>query len=128
MSLFYFVLFQATLQFCIIKPVMAVITLILQAFGLYKDGDFSYVYINRCFQVVPIDTHVCVCVCVCMCVCLSICLSTYIYSMCVCVCLSVCTINIDLFVQIHKCANVCRLAFSRSVSNVFVTVESISFS
>lgn len=40
---------QATLQFCIVKPAMAVITLILQAFGLYKDGDFSpasgYLYI-----------------------------------------------------------------------------------
>ncbi|XP_022316471.2 transmembrane protein 184B-like [Crassostrea virginica] len=32
---------QATLQFCIVKPVMAVTTLILQAFGLYKDGNFS---------------------------------------------------------------------------------------
>ena len=32
---------QATLQFCLVKPVMAVITLILQALGLYKDGDFS---------------------------------------------------------------------------------------
>ena len=33
--------FQATLQFCFVKPVMAVITLILQALGHYKDGDFS---------------------------------------------------------------------------------------
>lgn len=33
--------YQATLQFCIIKPVMAIVTLILQPFGLYKDGDFS---------------------------------------------------------------------------------------
>ncbi|OWF35232.1 Transmembrane protein 184B [Mizuhopecten yessoensis] len=32
---------QATLQFCIVKPVMAVITLVLQAFSLYKDGNFS---------------------------------------------------------------------------------------
>jgi hypothetical protein len=36
---------QATLQFCIVKPIMAAITLVLQAFSYYKDGDFSYVYI-----------------------------------------------------------------------------------
>lgn len=33
--------FQATLQFCIIKPVMAILTIILQAFGKYHDGDFK---------------------------------------------------------------------------------------
>lgn len=32
---------QATLQFCVVKPLMAVITVILQAFGKYKDGDFK---------------------------------------------------------------------------------------
>ena len=32
---------KATLQFCIVKPLMAVITLVLQPFGLYKDGNFS---------------------------------------------------------------------------------------
>ena len=32
---------QATLQFCIVKPIVALMTLILQAFGLYHDGDFS---------------------------------------------------------------------------------------
>ncbi|XP_033908987.2 transmembrane protein 184B-like isoform X2 [Acipenser ruthenus] len=32
---------QATLQFCVIKPIMAVITIILQAFGKYHDGDFN---------------------------------------------------------------------------------------
>ena len=32
---------QATLQFCIIKPPLAIITLILQSHGLYKDGDFG---------------------------------------------------------------------------------------
>ncbi|KAM4530883.1 transmembrane protein 184B-like isoform 1-T1 [Odontesthes bonariensis] len=32
---------QATLQFCVVKPLMAVITVILQAFGKYKDGDFN---------------------------------------------------------------------------------------
>lgn len=40
---------QATLQFCILKPTLAVITLLLQAFRLYSDGDFSvtsgYLYI-----------------------------------------------------------------------------------
>ncbi|XP_015746161.1 transmembrane protein 184A isoform X1 [Python bivittatus] len=41
---------QATLQFCIVKPVMAVITIVLQAFGRYHDGDFNihsgYLYIT----------------------------------------------------------------------------------
>ncbi|XP_063790668.1 transmembrane protein 184A [Pseudophryne corroboree] len=41
---------QATLQFCIIKPIMAVVTIILQAFGKYHDGDFNvqsgYLYIT----------------------------------------------------------------------------------
>uniref|UniRef100_A0A2K6KF35 Transmembrane protein 184A n=1 Tax=Rhinopithecus bieti TaxID=61621 RepID=A0A2K6KF35_RHIBE len=32
---------QATLQFCLVKPVMAVTTIILQAFGRYHDGDFN---------------------------------------------------------------------------------------
>lgn len=32
---------QATLQFCVVKPIMAVITIILQAFGKYHDGDFK---------------------------------------------------------------------------------------
>jgi len=32
---------QGTLQFCFIKPVMSVIVIILQAFGLYHDGDWS---------------------------------------------------------------------------------------
>uniref|UniRef100_A0A8C1N428 Transmembrane protein 184bb n=1 Tax=Cyprinus carpio TaxID=7962 RepID=A0A8C1N428_CYPCA len=34
---------QATLQFCVVKPLMAVITVILQAFGKYRDGDFKNV-------------------------------------------------------------------------------------
>ncbi|NWV74449.1 T184A protein, partial [Dasyornis broadbenti] len=41
---------QATLQFCIVKPLMAIITIILQAFGKYRDGDFNvhsgYLYIT----------------------------------------------------------------------------------
>uniref|UniRef100_A0A3Q2PM27 Transmembrane protein 184a n=1 Tax=Fundulus heteroclitus TaxID=8078 RepID=A0A3Q2PM27_FUNHE len=41
---------QATLQFCVVKPTMAVITIILQAFGKYHDGDFNvnggYLYIT----------------------------------------------------------------------------------
>lgn len=32
---------QATLQFCIVKPLMAIVTIILQAFGKYHDGDFK---------------------------------------------------------------------------------------
>ncbi|KAG8172151.1 hypothetical protein JTE90_012129 [Oedothorax gibbosus] len=32
---------QATLQFCAVKPLMSVITLILQPFGKYSDGDFE---------------------------------------------------------------------------------------
>lgn len=32
---------QATLQFCIVKPVMALTTIILQAFDKYHDGDFK---------------------------------------------------------------------------------------
>lgn len=46
---------QATLQFCVVKPLMAVITLILQPFGLYKDGDFSphsgYLYITIIYNI-----------------------------------------------------------------------------
>lgn len=41
---------QATLQFCVMKPVMAVTTIILQALGRYRDGDFNvrsgYLYIT----------------------------------------------------------------------------------
>ncbi|XP_070617481.1 transmembrane protein 184A isoform X2 [Erythrolamprus reginae] len=41
---------QATLQFCIVKPVMAILTIVLQAFGKYHDGDFNihsgYLYIT----------------------------------------------------------------------------------
>ncbi|TFJ95585.1 Transmembrane protein 184A [Platysternon megacephalum] len=32
---------QATLQFCIVKPLMAIVTIVLQAFGKYHDGDFK---------------------------------------------------------------------------------------
>ncbi|XP_017511824.2 transmembrane protein 184A isoform X4 [Manis javanica] len=32
---------QATLQFCVVKPAMALVTIILQAFGKYHDGDFK---------------------------------------------------------------------------------------
>uniref|UniRef100_K7FMZ4 Transmembrane protein 184A n=1 Tax=Pelodiscus sinensis TaxID=13735 RepID=K7FMZ4_PELSI len=43
-------LLQATLQFCIVKPLMAIVTIILQAFGKYHDGDFNihsgYLYIT----------------------------------------------------------------------------------
>ncbi|KAJ8389654.1 hypothetical protein AAFF_G00115300 [Aldrovandia affinis] len=41
---------QATLQFCVVKPIMAIITILLQAFGKYHDGDFNvtggYLYIT----------------------------------------------------------------------------------
>jgi len=46
---------QATLQFCIVKPVMAVITLVLEPLGLYKDGDFTiyggYLYITIIYNI-----------------------------------------------------------------------------
>ncbi|XP_013411158.1 transmembrane protein 184B isoform X2 [Lingula anatina] len=46
---------QATLQFCIVKPVMAIITLILQPFDYYKDGNFSpesgYLYITIVYNI-----------------------------------------------------------------------------
>ena len=35
---------QATLQFCLVKPLMAVCIVILQALNLYTEGDFSYVF------------------------------------------------------------------------------------
>ncbi|XP_031153841.1 transmembrane protein 184ba isoform X1 [Sander lucioperca] len=41
---------QATLQFCVVKPLMAAITVILQAYAKYKDGDFNvaggYLYVT----------------------------------------------------------------------------------
>lgn len=46
---------QATLQFCIIKPLMSVLTLFLQATGRYKDGDWSlgnsYLYITMVYNI-----------------------------------------------------------------------------
>uniref|UniRef100_A0A8C1E326 Transmembrane protein 184bb n=1 Tax=Cyprinus carpio carpio TaxID=630221 RepID=A0A8C1E326_CYPCA len=46
---------QATLQFCVVKPLMAVITVILQAFGKYRDGDFNaaggYLYVTIIYNV-----------------------------------------------------------------------------
>ncbi|XP_070581334.1 transmembrane protein 184B-like [Ptychodera flava] len=46
---------QATLQFCIVKPVMALLTLILQAFNKYADGDWSvssgYLYITIIYNI-----------------------------------------------------------------------------
>uniref|UniRef100_A0A0G2K4I7 Transmembrane protein 184A n=1 Tax=Rattus norvegicus TaxID=10116 RepID=A0A0G2K4I7_RAT len=45
---------QATLQFCIVKPVMALITIILQAFDKYHDGDFNihsgYLYVTLVYN------------------------------------------------------------------------------
>ncbi|XP_077359684.1 transmembrane protein 184ba isoform X2 [Festucalex cinctus] len=41
---------QATLQFCVVKPLMATVTVVLQAYGKYKDGDFNvaggYLYVT----------------------------------------------------------------------------------
>jgi len=46
---------QATLQFCFLKPPLAIITLILQSYGLYKDGDFNvqsgYLYITIIYNI-----------------------------------------------------------------------------
>jgi len=46
---------QATLQFCLVKPVMAFLTIILQSVGLYRDGDWSpntgYLYITMIYNV-----------------------------------------------------------------------------
>ncbi|XP_046894007.1 transmembrane protein 184B-like [Hypomesus transpacificus] len=46
---------QATLQFCVVKPLMAMITVILQAFGKYRDGDFNvsggYLYVTIIYNV-----------------------------------------------------------------------------
>ncbi|KAF6083334.1 transmembrane protein 184A [Phyllostomus discolor] len=41
---------QATLQFCVVKPGMALVTIVLQAVGKYHDGDFNirsgYLYVT----------------------------------------------------------------------------------
>uniref|UniRef100_A0A1A7WP36 Transmembrane protein 184B n=2 Tax=Iconisemion striatum TaxID=60296 RepID=A0A1A7WP36_9TELE len=46
---------QATLQFCVVKPLMAIITVILQAYGKYKDGDFNvasgYLYVTIIYNI-----------------------------------------------------------------------------
>lgn len=46
---------QATLQFCLVKPVMAFITIILQFFNKYQDGDWSpeggYLYITIIYNI-----------------------------------------------------------------------------
>eukprot|EP00064_Thunnus_orientalis_P013630 superscaffoldBa00002250_g13669 len=46
---------RATLQFCVVKPLMAVITVILQAFGKYRDGDFNvasgYLYVTIIYNI-----------------------------------------------------------------------------
>ncbi|KAM5229224.1 transmembrane protein 184A [Ctenodactylus gundi] len=45
---------QATLQFCVVKPIMALTTIILQAFGRYHDGDFNvrsgYLYVTLAYN------------------------------------------------------------------------------
>lgn len=46
---------QATLQFCLVKPVMAFVIIILQSFGHYRDGDWSpdggYIYITVIYNI-----------------------------------------------------------------------------
>ncbi|XP_017878970.1 transmembrane protein 184B isoform X2 [Ceratina calcarata] len=46
---------QATLQFCLVKPVMAFVIIILQVFGHYRDGDWSpdggYIYITIIYNI-----------------------------------------------------------------------------
>ncbi|CAH1179550.1 unnamed protein product [Phaedon cochleariae] len=46
---------QATLQFCLVKPIMAFIIIFLQAFGHYRDGDWSpdggYLYITIIYNI-----------------------------------------------------------------------------
>ncbi|XP_026473005.1 transmembrane protein 184B-like [Ctenocephalides felis] len=46
---------QATLQFCLVKPVMAFVIIFLQAFGHYHDGDWSadggYIYITIIYNI-----------------------------------------------------------------------------
>uniref|UniRef100_A0A8C6NSZ7 Transmembrane protein 184B n=1 Tax=Nothobranchius furzeri TaxID=105023 RepID=A0A8C6NSZ7_NOTFU len=46
---------QATLQFCVVKPLMAMITVILQACGKYRDGDFNvasgYLYVTIIYNI-----------------------------------------------------------------------------
>ncbi|KAK8721175.1 hypothetical protein OTU49_012887 [Cherax quadricarinatus] len=46
---------QATLQFCLVKPLMAFITIILQFLGRYQDGDWSpeggYLYITIIYNI-----------------------------------------------------------------------------
>uniref|UniRef100_A0A8C6AL66 Transmembrane protein 184A n=1 Tax=Monodon monoceros TaxID=40151 RepID=A0A8C6AL66_MONMO len=45
---------SATLQFCIVKPIMALVTIILQAFSKYHDGDFNihsgYLYVTLIYN------------------------------------------------------------------------------
>uniref|UniRef100_A0A8C1R4C8 Transmembrane protein 184bb n=1 Tax=Cyprinus carpio TaxID=7962 RepID=A0A8C1R4C8_CYPCA len=51
---------QATLQFCVVKPLMAVITVILQAFGKYRDGDFKCVCSRLIVNHISLSLSVCV--------------------------------------------------------------------
>ncbi|KAM6951901.1 transmembrane protein 184ba [Aplochiton taeniatus] len=46
---------QATLQFCVVKPLVATLTVLLQAYGKYKDGDFNvsggYLYVTIIYNI-----------------------------------------------------------------------------
>lgn len=46
---------QVTLQFCLVKPIMAFVIIILQSFGHYRDGDWSpnggYLYVTIIYNI-----------------------------------------------------------------------------
>lgn len=46
---------QATLQFCLVKPIMAFVIIVLQSFGHYHDGDWSlnggYLYVTIIYNI-----------------------------------------------------------------------------
>jgi hypothetical protein len=46
---------QATLQFCIVKPTMSLIVIVLQSYDLYRDGDWDpskgYLYVTLIYNV-----------------------------------------------------------------------------
>ena len=46
---------QATLQFCVVKPVMSFIVILLQSYDLYRDGDWDpskgYLYVTLIYNV-----------------------------------------------------------------------------
>ena len=45
-----FCLWQATLQFCIVKPIVATATIILEATGAYHEGDLRYTHTQHLLE------------------------------------------------------------------------------